>query len=136
MTGDRLPLSYLTRAETRLSILDIFMGKKDYPDIIREAQEIVELCQKAILVKKGVNPPKWHDVSDVIEGYLTLMPEIFRETLKDLTKGAKWLRSQREVSFYGSMDLIPEDLYTHKDAQRALEIASRYVEVTRGIVKE
>ena len=135
MANERLSLSYLKRAQIRLLLLDQLLKEEDLPDVIREAQEIVELCQKAILLKKGVIPPKWHDVSD-IEGYLRLMPNDTRRILKELTKGAKWLRSQREVAFYGSIDLIPEDLYLIEDARRAIEIAKRYTEVAKKIIKE
>lgn len=58
MTNDDLSSSYLIKAEKRLKILDILMKEEDYSDVVCEAQEIVELAQKSILRKLGIDPPK------------------------------------------------------------------------------
>ena len=46
---DRLALDYLKRAKIRLEVLEVLYEKGDYPDVVREAQEVVELALKAVL---------------------------------------------------------------------------------------
>ena len=58
MTNAALARSYMRKAIVRLSILPIFQGKRAYSDVVREAQEVVELASKAILRHVGVEPPK------------------------------------------------------------------------------
>jgi HEPN domain-containing protein len=42
------------------------LGEDDYSDVVREAQEIVELALKGMLRQIGIEPPKWHDVGQLI----------------------------------------------------------------------
>ncbi|MEI6158005.1 MAG: HEPN domain-containing protein, partial [Atribacterota bacterium] len=58
-----LPQSYLAKSKKRVLALALLLQEEDYSDVIREAQEIVELCVKAMLRYKGIDAPKWHDVS-------------------------------------------------------------------------
>ena len=123
MVNEELASSYLRRAKIRFEILQEFLKRNDFADIIREAQEVVELLQKALLIRKGIQPPKWHDVGSIIDQHIE----------RKLNKEAKWLRSQGEIAFYGDMDLIPEELYTEKDALKAIEIAKGYLQVAETI---
>lgn len=111
------------------------MVANDYPDVIRESQEIVELLQKAILIALGVQPPKWHDVSDIIVDNKEKLPEIWQKKLESsLRQNSKWLRSQREISFYGDMDFIPEESYTQADAERAISTAEEFLKMAEEII--
>lgn len=56
MTNDNLAKSYFIKAEKRLKILDILLNEEDYSDVVREAQEIVELSLKGMLIFVGVEP--------------------------------------------------------------------------------
>ncbi len=133
MVNEELANSYLRRAEIRFEILHEFLKREDYADTIREAQEIVELVQKALLIKIGVQPPKWHDVGSIIDRHLEEYPKDIRDKLRALNREAKWLRSQREIAFYGDMDIIPEELYTKEDALKAISIAEGYLSVARAV---
>lgn len=62
MTNEDLAHSYLLEFMVQLDVLDLFFKKQDYSELIREAQEIVELCLKGILRYVGIEPPKFHDV--------------------------------------------------------------------------
>lgn len=62
MTNLDLARSYLRKARDRLDILDLLSRKEAYSDVVREAQEIVELALKGMLRAVGVEPPKLHDV--------------------------------------------------------------------------
>jgi len=123
----KLAESYLGRAKTRLKALELFLSEEDFPDVVREAQEVVELCQKALLIERGIQPPKWHEVGDILEGYFHLFPEDYHQRLRELNREAKWLRAQREIAFYGAMDFVPEEVYTREDAERALSLARAFV---------
>ena len=63
MTSIELAKSYLIKAEKRFKILKILFKEEDYSDVIRESQEIVELCLKGMLRSVGIEPPKFHDAS-------------------------------------------------------------------------
>ncbi|WP_211204319.1 HEPN domain-containing protein [Ferroglobus placidus] len=41
---DKLAKDYMRRAEIRLEVLKFLYEKGDYPDVVREAQEVVELA--------------------------------------------------------------------------------------------
>ena len=66
MTNIDLAASYLLKATSRMRILPVLMEDENWSDVVREAQEIVELATKAILRRAGIDPPKWHDVSPII----------------------------------------------------------------------
>jgi len=44
MNSATLAQSYLIKAMKRLKILDVLMAEEAYSDVVREAQEIVELA--------------------------------------------------------------------------------------------
>jgi len=66
MTNSELAKSYLLKATKRLKVLHLLKEEKAYSDVIREAQEVVELALKGMLREIGVEPPKWHDVGPLI----------------------------------------------------------------------
>lgn len=67
MTNVSLAQSYLVKARKRLKILAALMDESAYSDVVREAQEIVELALKGMLRQVGVEPPKWHDVGQILK---------------------------------------------------------------------
>ena len=129
MTNNDLSSSYLNKAGKRLKILDLLVNDEAYSDVVREAQEIVELVQKAILRKIGIDPPKWHDVSDIIIENIGYIPQDFHSELRSLISIGKWLRGERELSFYGDIDFIPTEEYSIEDANKAIEGAVNWVNI-------
>lgn len=127
MSKNELYKDYVKRARLRYKILPQLIEENDYADVIRISQEIVELVEKAVLLKIGINPPKWHDVIDIIIENKEKIPDKIYSEILDLRKSAKWLRSQREISFYGDVDFIPFNEYSSDDAQRAMEVAKRFL---------
>lgn len=131
MTNDDLAKSYLIKAEKRLKILGVLLQEEAYSDVVREAQEIVELCLKGLLRYVGIEPPKYHDVSPILiehqEKFKTLSPE----ELEKVAKISKKLRKERELAFYGDIDFIPTEEYTIEDANEAIEGAHYAVSLTR-----
>ena len=119
----------MIKASKRLRILGVLLEEQAYSDIIREAQEIVELVQKAMLRHAGIDPPKWHDVSDIIIANKDLFPDEIQANLDAISSISKWLRKERELSFYGDIDFIPTEEYTREDALKAIEGARKLTEL-------
>ena len=66
MTNISLAESYMLKAEKRRMVLDLLLKEGDYPDVIRKARELVELCVKGMLRFAGIEPPKFHDVGPLL----------------------------------------------------------------------
>jgi len=50
----------------RLEVIDVLSKHRSWADVVREAQEAVELVLNGLLRAHGVEPPRIHDVSDVL----------------------------------------------------------------------
>jgi len=120
MNTNKLAWEYLSRCKKRLRAIEILFKEKSYADVVRESQEIVELCGKGILRCCGIDPPKWHDVSDLIIELGEKFKK-FKKDFKKYSKISKWLRKERELAFYGEIDFIPSEEYKKNDAKRAFE---------------
>jgi HEPN domain-containing protein len=120
MTNKTLAQSYRVKAEKRLKILPILFQERAYSDVVREAQEIVELALKGMLRQVGIEPPKWHDVGGTLVEFSDRLPESVRQDVGRLAEISRWLRKEREFSFYGDVDFIPTDEYGPDDASRAM----------------
>lgn len=131
MTGLTLGGSYLIKAEKRLKALDVLFAEEDYSDVVREAQEIVELALKGMLRHIGVEPPKQHDVGGLLLEHAARFPEDVKTELQPLADISKWLRKEREFAFYGDVDFIPTDEYSQKDAEKARADARFAVTIAR-----
>jgi len=134
VTNTSLGRAYLEKAQKRLAILDVLEQEGAYSDVVREAQEIVELALKGALRLVGVEPPKLHDVGPILLDHRDRFPEGVRPHLEDLARISKWLRKEREFAFYGDVDFIPTLEYTQEDARRAREDAQRVVSVCRQLL--
>jgi len=123
VTNVSLALSYLEKARTRLKVIQLLYDEKDYSDVVREAQELVELALKGMLRAVGVEPPRHHDVGGLlVEQRELFVPEI-RDRLADLAAISRSLRKERELAFYGDIDFIPSEQYTEADATEAIRQA-------------
>ncbi len=133
MTNLTLARSYLVKAWKRLKILPVLLEEEAYSDVVREAQEIVELALKGMLRQVGIEPPKWHDVGPLILEQLDRWPDEVRGRCDRLAEASRWLRKEREFSFYGEIDLIPSEQYGRAEAERAMTEA-RHVVLTARLV--
>ena len=136
MTNDDLAQSYFFKAEKRLKILDALFLEKDYSDVVREAQETVELCLKGMLRYVGIEPPKYHDVGPLIIEHQTRFKDISSKEILRLAQISKELRKERELAFYGDIDFIPTEEYTLENAKEAIEGANFVVSTARRIMKK
>jgi HEPN domain-containing protein len=120
VTNATLARAYLTKATKRLRILAVLLEEEAYSDVVREAQEIVELSLKGMLRQAGVEPPKWHDVGPSLLEFAGRFPDTVHDNLARLAEISAWLRKEREFSFYGDVDFIPTEQYYRVDAERAI----------------
>lgn len=120
---DKLTEDYLKRSELRIRVLRFYFDHKGFPDVVREAQELVELLLKAVLRHIGIEAPKVHDVSKTIIKYINNMPRSIRENIEEIARISKYLRKERELAFYGEEDFIPSDEYSEDEAKKAIESA-------------
>ncbi|MBD3243882.1 MAG: HEPN domain-containing protein [Chitinivibrionales bacterium] len=134
MTNLDLAASYLLKASKRLKILDVLLAEEDYSDVIREAQEVVELSQKGLLRRIGIDPPKWHDVGSIILEYLERFPADLHSDLRRSTVISKRLRKERELAFCGDIDFIPSEEYSRNDAIEAIDDARFLVGLATKVI--
>jgi HEPN domain-containing protein len=103
VTANELARSYLAKATVRLEMLSFLLEREAWSDVVREAQELVELALKAMLRQVGVDPPKWHDVGPILLEEAELFPAALRPPLPRLADMSKRLRKEREFAFYGDI---------------------------------
>ena len=134
MTNLTLAQSYLVKATKRLKILPVLLAEDAFSDVVREAQEIVELALKGMLRYVGVEPPKWHDVGGPLLEFSDRFSREIQEHLPRLADISHWLRKEREFSFYGDVDFVPTQEYSREDALRAISDAEFVVRITTQVV--
>jgi len=135
MTNDDLAKSYFIKAEKRLKILDVLLNEEDYSDVVREAQEIAELCLKGMLRFVGVEPPKYHDVGPLVVEHKKRFKGISSEEITKIAQISRKLRKERELAFYGDIDFIPTEEYTKKDALEAMKSAQYVVSIAKRMMR-
>jgi HEPN domain-containing protein len=129
VTNRSLAASYLLKARKRLKALDVLFVEEAYSDVVREAQEIVELALKTALRAIGIDPPKIPDVGRLIDENRSRLSADVAAQVPRLAQISAWLRKEREFAFYGDIDFIPTEQYTREQAQTAVDDARFVVEV-------
>lgn len=124
MTSAGLARSYLAKARIRLKALAVLHEGGGHSDVVREAQELVELALKGMLRAVGVEPPKVHDVGRLLVEHAALFAPELRDGLPRAAEISARLRRERELAFYGDLDFIPTEQYTDEDASRAHQEAA------------
>jgi HEPN domain-containing protein len=116
---------YLARAIARVEALSVYFDRACWPDVVREAQEAVELLLKAALRHAGIEPARTHDVADALRANVSRFPDWFAETIPDLAFISTELAGDRGAAFYGDerRAIPPHELFDREDAQRAMEQA-------------
>ncbi len=124
-----LARSNLRQAKERLKHAGEALETGNYPYVVRQCQEAVELALKAALRLVGIEPPKWHDVGPILRRERSRFPRWFRELVDELASISRSLRKESELAMYGDEEagIPPEELYVRKDAEEALESANKVV---------
>jgi HEPN domain-containing protein len=123
MRSPELGADYIRRARARLAAVDALFAAQSWADVVRESQEVVELALKGLLRVAGIEPPRIHDVSEVLMAEKSRLPQAVQQHVESLAAGSRTLRRDRELAFYGAEDLTPSGFYTRDDAAAAREIA-------------
>lgn len=134
MTSDSLARSYLAKARSRLRALAVLRDDGNHSDVIREAQELVELALKGMLRAVGVEPPKLHDVGGLLLEHREKFPRAAAARLETAAAISKRLRRERELAFYGDVDFIPTEEYSAGDAARAYSEAADVVDLAGDVI--
>jgi HEPN domain-containing protein len=125
VTTDQLAAGYFRKCTDRMAALEVLRRRDAFSDVVRESQEIVELALKGALRAVGIDPPKWHDVGDLLLEFAERLAPLSGDELAYLAAASKSLRKEREFSFYGDVDYIPTAEYDREDAAEAFEQARR-----------
>ena len=131
MRNRTLAADYVRRAAVRLRAIDVLYDAGSWADVVRESQEVVELALKGLLRAAGVDPPRVHDVAEVLEAERGRLPASLAGDLDRLAAASRALRRDRELAFYGAEDLTPSDFYRERDADEARDAARLVVERVR-----
>lgn len=131
MHNPDLARDYVRRADVRLGALDVLFEGESWADVVREAQEIVELTLKGLLRSCGIDPPRIHDVSGILLTERDRLPPGLQDEIDALADASRHLRRDRELAFYGAEDLTPSGFYSREDAARARRMARTTVEAVR-----
>jgi len=125
MTNHSMTRNYLRQAATRLRGLVLYLQLEDWPTVVREAQEAVELCLKAALRFAAIEPARTHDVAEVLRRNVSRFPDWFSSKVPSLATISTVLAGQRGPAFYGDerLHLPPDELFDRGDAERAKEQA-------------
>lgn len=134
MTGRELSRAYLAKVRLRMEVLRLLAERRGWSDLVREAQELVELASKAMLREVGIDPPRLHDVGPVLLAERQRFPSALRDRIPLLAEESQWLRSQRELAFYGDVEWIPTERYGASEGQRALTAADLALQLAEELI--
>lgn len=134
MTNPKLEIDYVERAGHRLAAVQLLFARGSHVDVVREAQEVVELCLEALLRASAVTVPQIHDVGQIVVREAARLPKPVRGDAARMAEVSKQLRKDREIAFYGAEDLVPSEFYTRADAERALADAQWVHERVASVV--
>ena len=131
MHNSELARDYVQRATVRLEAVRVLYDARSWADVVRESQEIVELALKGLLRASGVEPPRIHDVSEILLAERQRLPGGLRADVERLAEVSRQLRRDRELAFYGAEDLTPSGFYSEADAKQAQSGAQMVVSLVR-----
>jgi HEPN domain-containing protein len=134
VTSESLARSYLEKARVRLRALAVLREEGGHSDVVREAQELVELALKGMLRAVGVEPPKFHDVGPLLLEHRARFDPALGARLERAAAASGRLRRDRELAFYGDIDFIPTRAYSAEDSGRAYDDAAFVFALAREVI--
>ena len=135
MNNEQLYKDYLIRAEGRLKAVETLFNESLWADVVRESQEVVELALKSLLRSLHIEIPRIHDVSAILSEHSAKLPPVALQSLDLLIDISQDLRRDRELSFYGSEDVTPNEFYKKKHAEAAKDKARKVVEICKKSIR-
>jgi HEPN domain-containing protein len=130
--------SVIRQAGVRVEFAENALAKEEYPYVVRQSQEAVELALKGVLRLVGIEPPKWHDVGPILKEYSYRFPQWFSENIEELASISRELRHEREPAMYGDEETStpPYKLYSRRDAEKALANAKKVLSLCEKLLTE
>ncbi len=138
MTSRKIARDYLAKVEARLEALRLFLGRRRYDDVVREAHEALELLFKGALRFVGIDPPRRHDPGPVLLRHLDRFPPDWRAHAPEICATSERLFAQRGHAFYGDEDdlLPPSELFERADADEAIAAVERLLALYRALLAQ
>ncbi len=134
MTSTSLAQAYLAKAQLRREVLDFLLARGGFSDVVRVAQELVELACKGMLRHAGVEPPKWHDVGGILLDNASRFAAGVQQRLPEVAAISKALRKEREFAFYGDEDFVPTEQYDRAAGEKAIRDATAVLAVAQQVI--
>jgi HEPN domain-containing protein len=134
MQNRSLAKDYIDRSRKRLAALEALYREEAWADVVRESQEVVELALKSLLRHFHIEVPRIHDVSGILENESDRFPAVVQNNLKRYMQISRTLRRDRELAFYGSEDLTPQEFYKREDADEAKASAEWVVRTLLDVI--
>ena len=122
MNNLRMAESYLNQAGERLKHAEEALQRGNYPYVMRQSQEVVELSLKAALRVAGIEPPKWHDVGPI----LMQNRDRFQEWFKDKIRRSHLCRGSSDVSVRQVCMVMRRQGYRQNHCIRMKTLKRRY----------
>ncbi len=131
---ERLALSYLRRAESRLIVARTALKRRSHPDAVRYSQEAVEMALKGVLRAVGIEYPRSHEVSTILFAERQRLPSEVSEKLEELARISSELYDARGPAMYGDEEsgTPPEEIFSQDDAARFVQDAESVIKVCRS----
>lgn len=138
MTNDTMGKGYIKQAEGWHANLARMLKGRQWANVVRQAQECVELLLKGALRLVCVEPTRTHDVSDVLKSSATRFPVWFARHIPELAELSRQLAKDRGPSFYGDelAGIPPCDLFDESRARWAYEGATKALKLCKRLRRE
>ncbi|MGA9839651.1 MAG: HEPN domain-containing protein [Thermoplasmata archaeon] len=133
----RFAAGTLRRGLDALEGAEAAFERRRYALVVSLAQQAVELALKADLRWAGIDPPRQHDVGDILLARGAKFPAWFRPEVPYLRESSELLARLREPATYGSPseDRSPTDLFADPTvAQDVLGRARRVCALSSRLV--
>jgi hypothetical protein len=137
VTSRKIARDYLEKVEVRLEALRLYLSRDRYDDVVREAQEALELLVKGALRFVGIDPPRRHDAAPVLLEHLDRLPAAWRVEAPAIAELSERLFAERGHAFYGDeSDLVPpSELFERAEAEEAVQAVERFLALYRDLLR-
>lgn len=138
MVNDEMARNLIANAELYLGEARAHFDGGHWHVCVRRSQEAIEAAAKAALRVVGVEPPRLHDVSEVLGAEASRFPDWFRERLPEVQRASKDTSKDRERSYYGDerLGIPPSRLYDRAMAEAAQRAASEVFALCSRLIEE
>ena len=109
--------------------------RREYRDTVLNSQLSVENSAKAVIA--CYKTPSWsHNPAPELRDLLEKIPEKFKSDILKLAEMAETLASEHGRATYGepTLHLTPWEIYTSKEAEKALKYAEKSLEIAHAII--